>query len=49
MGGHQWLGRRSPMGQVGRPDDIAHAALYLASEDARTGAEIVVDGGHTAQ
>jgi NAD(P)-dependent dehydrogenase (short-subunit alcohol dehydrogenase family) len=40
-----------PMGQVGEPNDIAQAALYLASDDARyvTGAEIVVDGGYTAQ
>ena len=40
-----------PMGQVGEPDDIARAALYLASDEARyvTGAEIVVDGGYTAQ
>jgi 3(or 17)beta-hydroxysteroid dehydrogenase len=39
------------MGRVGEPNDIAQAALYLASDDARyvTGAEIVVDGGYTAQ
>jgi len=40
-----------PMGHLGQPDDIAHAALYLASDDAKyvTGAEIAVDGGYTAQ
>jgi NAD(P)-dependent dehydrogenase (short-subunit alcohol dehydrogenase family) len=40
-----------PMGRLGEPDDIAEAALYLASEQSRyvTGAEIVVDGGYTAQ
>jgi NAD(P)-dependent dehydrogenase (short-subunit alcohol dehydrogenase family) len=40
-----------PMGSLGEPNDIAQAALYLASDDARyvTGAEIAVDGGYTAQ
>jgi NAD(P)-dependent dehydrogenase (short-subunit alcohol dehydrogenase family) len=38
------------LGHVGDPDDVASAALFLASEDARfiAGSEIVVDGG-TAQ
>lgn len=38
-----------PMGELGRPEDVAHAILFLASEEARyvTGAELVVDGGHT--
>jgi NAD(P)-dependent dehydrogenase (short-subunit alcohol dehydrogenase family) len=37
------------MGQQGSPWDAAHAALFLASDDARyiTGAELVVDGGLT--
>ncbi len=36
-----------PMGELGAPEDIAHAALYLASDEARyvTGQTIVVDGG----
>jgi NAD(P)-dependent dehydrogenase (short-subunit alcohol dehydrogenase family) len=40
-----------PMGQVGQADDIAHAAVYLASDEAKyvTGAELVIDGGYTAQ
>jgi NAD(P)-dependent dehydrogenase (short-subunit alcohol dehydrogenase family) len=40
-----------PMGHVGQSDDIAHAAVYLASDEAKyvTGAELVIDGGYTAQ
>jgi NAD(P)-dependent dehydrogenase (short-subunit alcohol dehydrogenase family) len=36
-----------PLGFKGVPDDIAHAVVYLASEDSRyvTGSELVVDGG----
>ena len=36
-----------PMGELGTPEDIAWAALYLASDEARyvTGQTIVVDGG----
>lgn len=38
---------RIPMGWTGDPMDIAHGALYLASDDARyvTGAELIIDGG----
>lgn len=36
-----------PMGEVGEPMDVAHASLFLASDEARyiTGAELWVDGG----
>jgi NAD(P)-dependent dehydrogenase (short-subunit alcohol dehydrogenase family) len=39
-----------PLGRVGHVDDIAHAALFLASEEAAfiTGSVLVVDGGLTA-
>ena len=39
-----------PMGRMGDAWDVAHAALFLASDQARyvTGTEIVVDGGLTA-
>jgi len=39
-----------PMGRMGTAWDIAHAALFLASDEARyiTGAELVVDGGLSA-
>lgn len=38
-----------PTGKMGNAWDVAHAALYLASDEARyvTGAELVVDGGLT--
>lgn len=39
-----------PMGHMGTAWDVAHAILFLASDEARyiTGTEIVVDGGLTA-
>lgn len=39
-----------PMGHIGRPEDIAHATLFLASEEAGyiTGVALPVDGGRTA-
>lgn len=38
---------RNPLGQIGTPEDIADAILYLASPAARfiTGSELVIDGG----
>lgn len=41
---------RRPLGRVGTPGEIAHSALYLASEAASfvTGAALVVDGGGLA-
>jgi len=46
-----WRAREAqcPMGHMGDAWDVAHAAVFLASDEARyiTGAELVVDGGMT--
>ena len=40
-----------PIGRIGRPDDIAKAALFLVSDDAEyiTGVGLPVDGGWLTQ
>ena len=45
--GEAAIARRLPLGRIGEPDDIATAALFLASDAARwiTGHTLVVDGG----
>ena len=45
------LERRTPLGRFGQPDDVALAALFLASDDASfiTGVTLPVDGGWLAQ
>lgn len=47
----QALAARQPMGRLGTPEEIAAAALYLASDDAAfiTGTAFVIDGGLTAR
>ncbi len=47
----QQLHARQPLGRMGLPDEIAYAALYLASDEASfvTGSALVIDGGWTAK
>ncbi len=41
----------TPMGRLGRPEEIAYGSLYLCSDEASytTGTELVIDGGWFAQ
>ena len=48
---HERLSRGIPLKRIGDPDDVAWAAVYLASDESKfvTGTEFKIDGGTTAQ
>jgi NAD(P)-dependent dehydrogenase (short-subunit alcohol dehydrogenase family) len=45
------LEARQPMGRLGQPEEVALAALYLASDESRfcTGTALIIDGGIAAR
>ncbi len=45
----EFMDSEHPLGRIGRPEEIANAALYFASNDASwtTGAVLTVDGGES--
>lgn len=47
QGGEAELANRHPLGRIGKPDEIAHAVLWLSSSDASfiTATDLSVDGG----
>ncbi|GAA3731141.1 SDR family oxidoreductase [Salinicoccus jeotgali] len=40
---------KHPIGRLGKPEEIAHAVVFLAENDFTTGTTLLVDGGYTAQ
>lgn len=47
----QIIGSKVPLNRPGQPEDVAYAALYLASDESNwvTGINLMVDGGYGAQ
>jgi NAD(P)-dependent dehydrogenase (short-subunit alcohol dehydrogenase family) len=48
-GAKKMFAEKTPLGRIGRPEELAAAALFLASDDSSyaTGIDLVVDGGMT--
>ncbi len=49
--GKKQLVELHPIGRLGKPEEVAAAILYLASDESSfvTGSELVIDGGYTAR
>ncbi|HYF96116.1 MAG TPA: SDR family NAD(P)-dependent oxidoreductase [Symbiobacteriaceae bacterium] len=47
----KWIAGMHPLGRLGKPEEVANAILFLASDEASfvTGTSLFVDGGYTAQ
>lgn len=43
------LVEKHPIGRLGNPEEIAHAAVFLAENTFITGTTVLVDGGYTAK
>ena len=43
--------KQTPIGRIGKPNEIANGILFLASEESNfmTGSSLIIDGGLTAQ
>ncbi|GAB61203.1 short-chain dehydrogenase [Candidatus Jettenia caeni] len=48
---HEYVVHSHPLGRIGKPEDIAYGALFLASDEANwiTGVILPIDGGFTAR
>ena len=45
-----YMKKHTPLKKMGKPEDVAYGALYLASDESSfvTGSELCIDGGYTA-
>jgi NAD(P)-dependent dehydrogenase (short-subunit alcohol dehydrogenase family) len=45
----EWI-KGYPLGRFGKPEEVAHACLFLASDESAfiTGTTLPIDGGYTA-
>ena len=46
---YEGLVAQHPVGRLGRPEEIAHAIIFLSENDFMTGSTLLIDGGYTAQ